>query len=180
MAGLEVDSVEVRYSLLNLLGARPRLRGLTLWGPRVVISRFEGEERANVTRLMKPGPPAPDSAHPGQAIGVGRVRIEEGLLEVLTPAAPGTSPRVPIVPDPTGEGRLRRLALEGMSVELEDALLFAEDGNLFTARITELATDIGIFTDPLEITHAQGELTFGGQGLGIRDALFHLPDSRAL
>jgi translocation and assembly module TamB len=174
---LEVDSVEVRYSMLSLLGARPRLRGLTLWGPRVVISRFAGEEGSNVTRLVKPGPPSPDSAQPGQSIGLGTVRIEGGLLEVLTPAAPGISARVPTVSDPTGEGRLRRLALEDMRLELDDALLFDQDGNLFAGRLTQLATDVGIFTDPLRINRVQGSLTFGAQGLSIRDAAFRLPDS---
>lgn len=176
---LDADSVRLRYALLGLVGSRPRVRSLTLYGPHVRITRYAGEETTNVQRLLVPS--APDSAAAGAPAGLvslGRVFVEGGLLEVLTPAEGRISPRLPTVPAPEGEGRLRRIALEGLDLSLRDVHLRPAAEDRVEAEIEALSTDLSVLDRPLRLVGVEGRLRFGDAGLRIDSAAFRLPGSQ--
>ncbi|GMV05148.1 MAG: hypothetical protein AMXMBFR53_14270 [Gemmatimonadota bacterium] len=173
---LEADSVRVGYSVLSLFGSVPRVVSLTLFGPRVEISRYPGEDAVNASRLAAPRPPGADSTR-GRGIVLARVRVVDGLLEVLTPVDGAAPSRVPVVPSPTGEGSLRRLSLEGVDLELDDVLLGGPGGDLLAGRLASLAMDVHVLDRPLTVTRLEGALRFGRDGLALTEAIVGFPAS---
>ncbi|NJD19580.1 MAG: hypothetical protein FIA95_09915, partial [Gemmatimonadetes bacterium] len=173
---LEADSVHVRYSVFSLLGAPPRIAALTLFGPRVEISRYAGEERANITRLIAPRPPGSDTV-PGRGIALGSIHVVGGRLDVLTPLEGEAPPRIPVVPAPDSAGTLRRLSLEGVALTLEDVRLGGVGGQLVTGRLDDLAMDVSVLDRPLTLAHAEGAVRFGPAGLELQGASFRFPAS---
>ncbi|HKJ01483.1 MAG TPA: hypothetical protein VJ997_03480, partial [Longimicrobiales bacterium] len=181
---LEADSASVRYSLLSLVGAPPRVAALTLFGPRVEISRYPGEETMNVARLVAPAPPA-DSAggSPADSVGppsrgfrLGRIRVVGGTVEILTPQDGPASERVPTVPAPQGEGLLRRVGLEGIDLELTGVRLGGGD-DLLSGVLSGLSMDVAILDRPLVVGDLQGRIRFGAQGLELSDGTLRTPGS---
>lgn len=173
---LRADSVRVSYSILSLLGPTPRVSELALFGPRVEISRYPGQDAMNVARLVAPAAEGADSV-PGRGVVLGRVRVIDGLLEVLTPLEGPPPERVPWVPVPEGEGRLRRLGLEGLGLTLEDVRLGTPDRDLLEARLEALTMDVHVLDRPLHVAHVEGAVRFGDDGLVVSDGTFRFPDS---
>jgi autotransporter translocation and assembly factor TamB len=173
---LEADSVAVRYSLLSLVGAPTRFSSLTLFGPRVEISRYPGEETMNVAQLVAPVP-APDSAaQPGWTVRLGRVRAVGGTVDILTPLDGPAGERVPTVPAPGGEGLLRRVRLAGMDLELTDVRLGSGD-DLLAAVMAGLSMDVSVLDRPLVIADLRGQVRFGAQGLRLAEGTLRTPGS---
>ncbi|MHB1192751.1 MAG: translocation/assembly module TamB domain-containing protein [Longimicrobiales bacterium] len=173
---LEADSVEVRYSVFSLFGAPPRIAAATLYGPRVEISRYHGEENANVAGLLAPRSTIADAV-PGRGLALGSIRVVDGHLDVLTPLEGEASPRMPVVQAPDSSGTLRRLTLEGVNLELEDVRLGGSGGQLLTGHLADLAMDVWVLDRPLTITHAEGAVRFGPAGLELQSASFRSPSS---
>ncbi|MGD8319860.1 MAG: translocation/assembly module TamB domain-containing protein, partial [Gemmatimonadota bacterium] len=175
---LQADSVRVRYSVLSLLGARPRVSALTLYRPRVEISRYPDETEMNVARLVPPDTMVQDSIRaPGPGIVLGSVRVVDGLLDVLTPLQGRPSPRSLTVPSPDGEGRLSRIGLEGLNLELSDVVVRSGAAQLLDASLAHLDMSVAVLDRPLRVAGVEGRLTFGNDGLHIADGTFRLPGS---
>lgn len=172
---LDADSVTVRYSLLSLVGAAPRIASVALFGPRVVISRYPDEERPNVSRVFLPAPTGDSARARGPGVRLGRIRVEAGTLEVLTPLAGSAPPRVPTVPVPGGEGLLRRISLDGVGLELTAVRIGGEGGDVLAASLGRLAMGVSVLDRPLTVADLQGQVRFGSQGLVLSDATLRTP-----
>jgi hypothetical protein len=171
---LEVDSVGVRYSILSLVGVPPRVTSLTLFGPRVEISRYRGEESMNVARLVAP---APDTAlAPGRGIRVGRIRAVGGTVEILTPLDGAAPERTLTVPAPEGGGLLRRVGLEDVDLELTDVRLGGAQ-DLLSAVLSSLSMDVSVLDRPLIISDLRGQVAFGARGLRLEEGTLRTPGS---
>ncbi len=173
---LEADSVEVRYSVFGLFGSPPRIAAVTVYGPRVEISRYHGEEKANVEGLVAPRPATADTV-PGRGLALESIRVVDGHLDVLTPLEGEAPPRIPVVEAPDSSGMLRRLTLEGVNLELEDVRLGGAGGQLLTGHLADLAMDVWVLDRPLTVTHAEGAVRFGPAGLELHGASFRFPSS---
>ncbi len=173
---LTLDSVRVRYAWFSLLSSRPRLASVTAWGPHVVISRYEDEDRPNVARLTADRV-VPDSARSRFTLGLGRVRLEGGSLDVLTPLSTPASDEVPSVDAPDGSGRLRRLSLGSITLEVADARLDLGAPDLLVGALAELTMEVGVLRRPLLVTGAEGQLRFGDAGLRLAEAEIRFPGS---
>lgn len=170
---LEADSARLDYSLLSLFGAVPRVTGVTLFQPRVEISRYPGEEGVNVTRLLS----AREGAGGGQGVRLTSIRVVGGVLDVLTPLEGPPPERVPLVPSPTGEGSLRRLSLEGVDLVLEGVRLGGAGEDLFQGHLAELSMSVHLLDRPLHVTHVDGAVRWGADGLALTDGTFRMPGS---
>ncbi len=172
---LEADSVRLRYSLLSLFGAPARLASVTVFGPRVEIGRYGGEEVPNTAKLVIPRETA--DTLPGPGVALGSLRVVGGTLDVLTPLDGSPPPRVPTVASPDGRGSLRRIALEGLDLALEDVRLGGRSGQWLTGRLSDLSVGVLVLDRPLDLLHAEGAVRFGPGGLAIEGAEFRLPGS---
>ncbi|HUP51316.1 MAG TPA: translocation/assembly module TamB [Longimicrobiales bacterium] len=175
---LTADSIVVRYSPLSLALGSPRFRSTTIHGLDLEISRYPGDDFLNVGRVLAEGPPEPDSAAPRRprTIGLGRISVREGLVQVLTPV--GDAPAAHTVPAPGG-GTLRRLAFEIGDLDLEETLLRPEGPVIVDARLASLTTSVSLLERPLVIREAFGRLSFGARGLEVSDAAIRLPGTLA-
>ncbi|MDP2957435.1 MAG: translocation/assembly module TamB domain-containing protein [Longimicrobiales bacterium] len=172
----EADSVRLSYSILSLLGAPPRIASLTLFGPRVEISQYPGEEALNITRVAAPPADGADTL-PGRGLALGEIRVVGGVLEVLTPVEGSPAPRIPVVASPDGAGPLQRLALEGLDLLLEDVQLGGPGGQLLTGRLADLSMEVHALDRPLTVSHLEGAVRFGPEGLELEGAELRLPAS---
>jgi autotransporter translocation and assembly factor TamB len=171
---LEADSAVLRYSPLSLALGSPRLRSTTFHGLDVEISRYPGDDFTNVDRLLKAGPedgPAPGAP---QTIGLGRLAVRRGSLQILTPST--DAPESLSVPAPGG-GLLRRIALEDLDLDLERTVFRSDGPVMVDARLASLSAAIFLQEKPLLIREAQGDLTFGDRGLRVQGGQFRLPGS---
>lgn len=176
---LEVDSVEVDYSLVGLIRGETRLSRVILWAPRVHVSTYPGDDGPNVRRLLRSDPSEADTAGASIDVQVGRLEIHRGLVEILSPVE-GTAPeRVPTIPLPDGGGTLTRLGLEGLDARMDDARIrIGGDEDPFSGLLRSLALDVSILDEPLRITEARGVFAFGARGITLEDAAVSLPASR--
>ncbi|HSG08417.1 MAG TPA: translocation/assembly module TamB domain-containing protein [Longimicrobiales bacterium] len=173
---LEADSASVRYSLLSLLGAPPRIASVTLFGPRVEISRYPGEEAMNVARLVAPREAVDSAVPPPRGARLGRLTVIGGRVELLTPMAGPPSPRIPSVPAPGGDGLLRRVGLEGIDLQLTGVRLGGRE-DLFSAVLDGLSMDVAVLDRPLVVQDLQGQVRFGAEGLVLSEGTLRTPGS---
>jgi hypothetical protein len=171
---LTADSVVVRYTPVSLLLGSPSVHSTTLYGMQVEISQFPGDDFMNVNRILAQRPPQPDSAPAARSprtIGLGRISVRGGFLEVLTPA---DAPTERTVPAPTG-GALQRIAFDIEDLDLEETVFRPGGSVVFDARLGSLSTSISLLERPLVIREAFGRLSFGALGLDVTDAAVRLP-----
>lgn len=171
---LTADSIRARWTLSGLLLGDPALSSVTAWGARIEVSKYTEDQPMTVERLLAESEPAADSAGGGPTrIGLGRVRLVDALVEVLTPAPPGDT--LSTVPSPVGDGRLSRLALEEMEVELDRTVLSLGGGEPLSAYLAHMSMDVTFLPRPIELVGAEGPLTFGPRGLTVSDGHFRFP-----
>jgi hypothetical protein len=176
---LTADSIVVRYSPLGLLLGSPRLHSTTIHGLGLEISRYPGDDFLNVGRILAEGPPEPDSAAQvrPRTIGLGRISVRGGLVEVLTPVDDATG-TIRTVPAPGG-GVFRRVAFEIDDLDLEETLLRPEGPLIVDARLGSLTTSVSLLEEPLLIREAFGRISFGARGLEVTEAAIRLPGTLA-
>jgi len=171
---LEADSVVVRYSLLSLTIGSPRIRSTTFFGLDVEISRYASDDFSNVNRLIAPGPDVDTAATAPRTIGLGRIAVREGKLEILIPAPDGAEELT--VAGPDGQ-RLRRLAFEDLDLDLERTVFRSAGPVMLDARLASFSASAFVMRDPLVVNEAQGNLSFGDRGVRIEAGAFRLPGS---
>lgn len=174
---LTVDSIRMHYSLLSLLTGRPRVSSVMLWGPHVEVSRYPGEDQSNVDHLLRPQGPVTDSSRVTREIAVSRIGIRDARVDILSPLAAGASPRTLTAAAPGGHGRLQRISLDSLDLDLDDVFLRFGGTQPLQATLSSLSLDAYVFDDPLRITDARGSLSYGVGGLDLRNATLSLPHS---
>ncbi|MGD8729095.1 MAG: translocation/assembly module TamB [Gemmatimonadota bacterium] len=139
------------------------------------ISRYPGDDFSNVNRLVPPG--GDDGTPPSTArtIGLGRIAVRGGSLQILTPASSDTPEALTeVAPD---GGRLRRMAVDDLDLDLERTIFRSEGPVMVDARLASLSGSIFVLEKPLVIHEAQADVTFGDRGLRIDGGQFRLPGS---
>jgi hypothetical protein len=171
---LDADSLVVRYSLLSLVVGSPRIRSATVHGLALQISRAPGDDVLNVQRILAPGPTT-DTLSSGSpsTIELGRISVRGGSIEVLTPAdEPG-----PLTVAAADGSPMRRLALENLDLDLEETVVRPGGAVALDARLAAFAATVHVLKEPVVVRAAVGDLTFGAQGLLVREGTFRLPGS---
>ena len=173
---VSADSIVVRYLPTGLITDTPRLRSVIFWGLDFEISRLSEEDGLNLGRLLARREAAPDSAQTRMDVLFGQIGVRDGRVSVLSPA---TGAEVqPLVPGP--EGPLRRLGLDAMDLDLEDAVLRLDRDVTFTSDLASLAVRISLpgAEEPLVLREAFGRIAFDlDEGLRVTEGAFRLPET---
>ena len=170
---VEVDSIVLRYSPLSLFFGAPSLNTTTIYGLDIEISRYPGEDFTNINRILRSNSgDIPEQQNPPALLQLGRIGVRSGTIEVLTP--------VGVENDSTtleaSDGRqLRRLALEGIDLDLENTLLRPGGAVTLDASLASLSASVFLTDEPLVIREAFGRLSFGARGIELDNAVFRLP-----
>jgi len=171
---LEADSVVLRYSLLSMIAGNPRISSATLHGLDLEISRGPDDDAMNVERIVARRAPA-DSAAPTspRTIELGRISVREGRVTILTPASEPS--RVTVI---GADGApVRRIAFEGLDLDLEETVLRPGGAVELDARLGSFASTVHVVEQPFVVQAAVGNLTFGSGGLRVADGAFRLPSA---
>jgi hypothetical protein len=173
---LTADSVVLSYSIPAAVIGGPPIRSTIIWGLDLEISKYTEEQPLNLTRLVAPGAPKPDSAtrRPATPFSLGRVGIREGHVTILTPTDDPDARRV--VTGPEGE-LLRSIVFEDLSVDVEDAAVAPGNAIEFEARLASFHSDVQLVDEPIRVREAFGSVTYGRQGIRITDGAFRLPST---
>lgn len=171
---LEADSVVLRYSPVSLAIGTPRIGSATFYGLQVEISQRADEDFINVEKLLAPSDGGPSGPGTPTTVGLGRIAVRGGVIEILTPAE--DAPVELTVASPSGE-RLRRIAFEDLDLDLEQTVFRTGGAVTLDARLASLSTSIFLLEHPLVIREAIGALTFGDRGLRVDGGQLRLPGS---
>ncbi len=180
---LEVDSILARYSLRGLLSGDVVLSRLTLWRPRVVVSRFPGEEGYEAATILRPGTerPAAPRAPPGEGrtIAFRDVSIRGGSVEVLVPATEAEArwddqPGEPTIQD--GDFRRWLFSFDG---ELDEAVVSSPSVAGPRVAISSLSLTGEGFRAPLVVSSLKGQLSWSDGSLEVIAEELTQPSSQA-
>ena len=171
---LRADSVVVRYSLPSFLTGGPPIRGTTFWGVDVEISRYSADDVLNVTRILAEGEPDSTASARGQPIDLGSIGIRLGTVRVLTPAPAGSTDATVAAPDGSP---LRQMTFEDLDLDLENVLLRPGSAVSFEASLASLSASVFVVDEPLVLREVFSDVTFGAQGIRVRNAAFRLPST---
>ena len=203
---LEADSLVLRYSLLDLVTGGAGIGSATMFGLRLEISRYPGDDYLNVHRVLATREEPGDSSSSLPRIELGRVGIRGGVVEVLIPlpdgsgrardgdaadageagtgasagpasGAPEAGPGMAGVAKAPDGSPLRRIAFTALDVDLEDAVLAPRPGVRFEAGLASLSMIASILEDPLVLHEAFGHFELGPAGLEVTDGAFRLPST---
>ena len=180
---LSADSVELRFSLLQLFNRNEgrELSSIIVWGLDLEISRYASEQLSNVQRVLSPrvetvvdGGSEPES--PPASFALGRIEVRGGTVQLLTPAGDDTTGLT--VPSPDGDGLLKRITLEELDLELENAVLDPSNtARMFAAQLTHLSMKVAVVSELVTLADASGEIVYGSGGITFSQGNFRLPGS---
>ncbi len=173
------DSIQLRYSARGLISGDPRFQSVTVWGLRLEISKYREDQPLTIENILAEQEAAADTTSGGMTLGLGRVQVVGGLVEVLTPPGEGRAEGRYTVPNPEGEGRLNRIALRDLTLEMDQAVLRTDEPEIFRAFLASLATEVLFQEEPVVIAGGQGQVAFGPRGLTIDNGDFRLPNTLA-
>jgi hypothetical protein len=176
---LSADSVVVRYLPTGLIAGSVRLRSVILWGMDLEISRLSETDDLNLSRLLAPSDPPPDSARRRTEIVFGQIGVRGGRVSVLSPMSPDLRAGASgVLPGP--QGPLQRLGLDDMDLDLEDGVLSIDGGVSFRSDLASLAmrTSLAGRDEAMVMREAFGRLTFDlDNGIQIDEGAFRLPET---
>lgn len=174
---LVADSIRFRYSVLSLLAHVPRIASVVVWGPTVTISRLPGEASANVTRLLAPPKTPADTVPSSLRVTLASLRVVGAAVHVLTPVEGPLSAGIPTVDLPDGNGRLRVVGLDSLSLELRDLAFEPGAPEMLSGTLASMGMDVSILEQPFRLSDATGKLTAGRAGIRLEEGEFRLPSS---
>lgn len=141
---LSIDSLQIRYSLLELVGGSPAVSDLSLWRPELVLER-EDDGRVNVAALLDTGPVDMDTTLVQDSTALARpfrirgATIHDGVLISRL--------------DPADERRFEDIDAELGRVDVPTG------GGEGTADLQSFSVDMVVKRGRARIEEARGELT---------------------
>jgi autotransporter translocation and assembly factor TamB len=176
---LTIDRVEAAYAWKSFLSGDVILSKLDVYGPRLTISRYPGEETFNLDRIFRLDertgePPSTRS------IELEDVRIVDGFIEILLPvdAADPPPPRALTTAVPGVDGAFQHIFFEAVQARIADALLVSPDGDPeVTVRSASLTGHV--YEDPLTLTNLEGRVAWADGKLTVDADELALPNTRA-
>jgi hypothetical protein len=178
---LRVDSARAAYSAWTFFSGDVVLSSLHLFGARLTLSRYPGEEEFNLDRIFRanpqqPGRPATDTL---RSVIFNDVRLTDAYVEIVQPVATGEppSPRAILVDvDGVGE-RLQRIAFENIQAVIPQAIISAPGQTGPKADIRSLSMIGHVFKDPFTLTQLRGEVRWADGKLFVRANELALPNT---
>lgn len=180
---VRLDSVSVRYNLLDLVRGRIVLDSAQLWGAQIYLERLPGDTRWNFERVF--GGDDDEESDSRRLILFRDARIHGGEAVVRFPWSPEPGERVEpgdtarlILREVPG-GLVRELRFESVNAVLPRVLWETpeEEGRL--VEIGELAALGYIWEDPFEVRRLEGTVTLRDSVITFEAPTVVLPESRA-
>lgn len=188
---LSVDSIGARYSLMELIRGRVEISDVTLWRPRVHLTKLDEEAGWNLASMIRDSAPEamPDSAdtnrmvtaepdEPG-GIRLRGLKIFDGSVELRMPLDGAPDSRSRTEPHPSGTGLLRSIRIEALDADLDRFVWDGDAETRLSAEISDLRMSAYWYEDPARLTELRGEARMEDGRIVIDADRLRFPSSSA-
>ncbi len=177
---LAVDSVEAEYSIGTMLSGDVALTGLTLWGPRLTITKEAPDRPFNLAAFLDGTETLElelgDVLELGNELTEAGVRflfedvdIRDGSIDVrypLTSPADATS-RFLSEPGPEGRGFVRVFGFHGIDGHLDGVVAADPALGGLTMNVRDFAFEGRVFQEPVQVENLIGRVEWSGDRISV-------------
>ena len=173
---LAVDSVAAEYSIRTMLSGDVALSGLTLWRPRLTITKEALDQPFNLAAFLDGTESLAvelgdvnELAEAGVRFLLEEVDVRDGSIEVryplTTPADPAS--RFLSEPGPEGRGFMRVFGFYGIDGHFDGVVAADPALGGLTMNVTDLAFEGRVFKDPVQVDNLVGRVTWSGGRISV-------------
>jgi hypothetical protein len=183
---VEADSLQIGYSVRDLVRRRLILRPTRVWAPRVVLETLHGDDRSNLDRIFRPLPAdaegrplPPDAEGPGEPssflLVIRGLEILEGSFVLRLPLV-GDRPEQGLVEE-APEGIYRVFRFSGIDALVQEARILdpRQEGERFLFR--RLSLEAHLVDEALQVADFRGEVRRHGSRVEVEAERLWLPAS---
>ena len=173
---LAVDSVQAEYSIRTLLGGDVVLTGLTLWRPRLTITKEAPDQPFNLAAFLEGNESleldlgdVSELTEAGVRFWFEDVDIRDGSIEVRYPltAPPDPTSRFLSEPGPEGRGFVRVFGFHGIDGHLDGVVAPDPAVGGITMNVTDFSFEGRIFEDPVQVENLVGSIAWSGDRISV-------------
>ena len=168
---LAVDSAEAEYSIREVLSGEVALSGVTLWRPRLTVTKEAPDRPFNLVAFLEGGEsPVLELGGRGESTGAAvrflleEVEIQDGIVEVRYPlmSPPDPSSRLLTEPGPDGQGIQRVIAFRGINGRFNGVVLADPAVEGIRINVTGLTFEGEVFEEPVQVRDFNGRVDWTG------------------
>ena len=171
---LAVDSVEAEYSIRTMLSRNIVLTDLTLWRPRLTLTKDAPDQRFNLKAFLDGdyvGELGFDSegeaVEPGVRVLLDEVEIRDGSVDVRYPRTSATSSAslFRTEPGPAGQGDMHVFGFHGIDGHLDGVVVGDPALDGIRMDVTGLTFEGEVFQEPIQVQDFDGSITWVGDNV---------------
>ncbi|MCH7892660.1 MAG: hypothetical protein IH921_14265, partial [Gemmatimonadetes bacterium] len=171
-----MDSVEAEYSIGTMLSGDVALTGLTLWGPRLTVTKEAPDQPFNLAAFLDGTESLElelgdvnELTEAGVRFLFEDVDIRDGSIEVRYPltAPPDPTSRFLSEPGPEGRGFVRVFGFHGIDGHLDGVLTPDPALGGLTMNVTDFAFEGRVFQDPVQVENLVGRVAWSGDRISV-------------
>jgi hypothetical protein len=176
---VEADSLQVGYSLRDLVRRRLILRPIRAWAPNVVLETLHGDDRSNLDRIFRPLPTDEEDQEPegpsSFLLVLRGLDVVQGSFVLRLPLD-GDLPEQGLVED-APEGPYRVLRFGGIDALVQEARILdpRQEGERFLFR--RLSLEAHVLDEPFQVADFRGEVRRQGSRIEVEAERLWLPAS---
>ena len=168
---LTVDSAEAEYSIRDVLGREVALAGVTLWRPRLTVTKAAPDQPFNLAAFLDGGEsPVLELGGDGESTGgavrflLDDVEIRDGTVEVRYPltSPPDSSSRLLTEPGLDGQGVQRVIAFRGIDGRFDGVVLADPAVEGIRTNVTGLTFEGEVFEELVQVRDFDGTVDWTG------------------
>ena len=173
---LAVDSAEAQYSIREVLSGQVTLSGVTLWRPRLTVTKEALDRPFNLVALLDGGESPVlglgGEGEPAQApvrFLLEDVEIRDGTVEVRYPLAvpPDPSSRLLTEPAPDGQGLHRVFGFHGIEGRFNTVIVADPAVEGVRMNVTGLTFESEVFEEPVQVQDFDGRAAWSGNRISV-------------
>ena len=168
---LAVDSAEAAYSIRTLLSGEVALAGVTLWRPRLTITKRALGERFNLMAFLE-GEDSPvvelggegESARASVRFLLDEVEIRDGTVEVRYPLTEPPDPGSRLMTEPGADGQSfhRVFSFRGIDGHFDGVVVADPDVEGIRMNVTGLTFEAEFFEESIQVQDFDGTVAWSG------------------
>ena len=168
---LAVDSAEAEYSIREVLGREVTLSGVTLWRPRLTVTREAPDGPFNLAAFLGGGESGVlelggerEPAEAAVRLLLDEVEIQNGTVEIRYPLTvpPDPSSRLLTEPGPDGRGIQRVFAFHKIDGRFDSVAVADPAVEGIRMNVTGLTFEGEVFEEPIQVQDFDGRVVWSG------------------
>ena len=173
---LAVDSVEAEYSMAAMLSGDVALTGLTLWGPRLTITREAPDQPFNLAAFLDGTESleldlgdTDELTEAGVRFLFEDVDIRDGSIDVRYPLTAPPDPTSRFLSEPGREGRgfVRVIGFQGIDGHVDGVVVADPAVGGLTMNVRDFAFEGRILQDLVQVENLDGSIVWSGDRISV-------------